>query len=141
MHMCFSLLLVVFFFKQKTAYEVRISDWSSDVCSSDLFERAAAPGIAGRVAQFVAVEDAHPDLDEEAEDAARDQQRPEARDHEIDLQAHIIELPQPPRHAHPPEHVARPAVAPEARHPQPPRDLPPFGPRPAAGLIDQPILA
>src|SRR3546814_6855065 len=29
-------LLVVFFFKQKTAYELRISDWSSDVCSSDL---------------------------------------------------------------------------------------------------------
>src|SRR3546814_4166542 len=27
---------VIFFFKQKTAYEVRISDWSSDVCSSDL---------------------------------------------------------------------------------------------------------
>src|SRR3546814_2818512 len=31
--MCF---LLVFFFKQKTAYEMRISDWSSDVCSSDL---------------------------------------------------------------------------------------------------------
>src|SRR3546814_20253739 len=29
------------FFKQKTAYEVRISDWSSDVCSSDLIGRAA----------------------------------------------------------------------------------------------------
>src|SRR3546814_15568990 len=29
-------LSYVFFFKQKTAYEVRISDWSSDVCSSDL---------------------------------------------------------------------------------------------------------
>src|SRR3546814_17956185 len=28
----------VFFFKQKTAYELRISDWSSDVCSSDLLE-------------------------------------------------------------------------------------------------------
>src|SRR3546814_10183375 len=28
----------VFFFKQKTAYEMRISDWSSDVCSSDLGE-------------------------------------------------------------------------------------------------------
>src|SRR3546814_4021606 len=28
--------LSFFFFKQKTAYEVRISDWSSDVCSSDL---------------------------------------------------------------------------------------------------------
>src|SRR3546814_1238981 len=32
---------VVFFFKQKTAYEMRISDWSSDVCSSDL----AAGGV------------------------------------------------------------------------------------------------
>src|SRR3546814_2839535 len=31
---------LVFFFKQKTAYEMRISDWSSDVCSSDL---AASP--------------------------------------------------------------------------------------------------
>src|SRR3546814_18051502 len=28
--------LILFFFKQKTAYEMRISDWSSDVCSSDL---------------------------------------------------------------------------------------------------------
>src|SRR3546814_10640730 len=28
--------ICVFFFKQKTAYELRISDWSSDVCSSDL---------------------------------------------------------------------------------------------------------
>src|SRR3546814_301734 len=33
-----------FFFKQKTAYEMRISDWSSDVCSSDLLRRCAAPG-------------------------------------------------------------------------------------------------
>src|SRR3546814_8936624 len=34
----FSILIfcVFFFFKQKTAYEMRISDWSSDVCSSDL---------------------------------------------------------------------------------------------------------
>src|SRR3546814_1815709 len=31
--------MFVFFFKQKTAYEVRISDWSSDVCSSDLRHR------------------------------------------------------------------------------------------------------
>src|SRR3546814_11703662 len=30
-------VLVIFFCKQKTAYEVRISDWSSDVCSSDLY--------------------------------------------------------------------------------------------------------
>src|SRR3546814_7920144 len=32
----------IFFFKQKTAYEMRISDWSSDVCSSDLERRAHA---------------------------------------------------------------------------------------------------
>src|SRR3546814_2683808 len=32
----FDLLIFVFFFKQKTAYELRISDWSSDLCSSDL---------------------------------------------------------------------------------------------------------
>src|SRR3546814_2838378 len=35
MVLCFC-VLVFFFFKQKTAYEMRISDWSSDVCSSDL---------------------------------------------------------------------------------------------------------
>src|SRR3546814_2625585 len=29
-------MFIIFFFKQKTAYEMRISDWSSDVCSSDL---------------------------------------------------------------------------------------------------------
>src|SRR3546814_9187656 len=34
-------IVVFFFFKQKTAYEMRISDWSSDVCSSDL---AVEPG-------------------------------------------------------------------------------------------------
>src|SRR3546814_3133788 len=32
----FLCILIFFFFKQKTAYEMRISDWSSDVCSSDL---------------------------------------------------------------------------------------------------------
>src|SRR3546814_12336461 len=36
--MCYSLFFFVFFFKQKTAYELRISDWSSDVCSSDLLQ-------------------------------------------------------------------------------------------------------
>src|SRR3546814_1804911 len=36
----FLLLFIFFFFKQKTAYEMRISDWSSDVCSSDLARRA-----------------------------------------------------------------------------------------------------
>src|SRR3546814_1887349 len=32
----FNICFLFFFFKQKTAYEMRISDWSSDVCSSDL---------------------------------------------------------------------------------------------------------
>src|SRR3546814_4597690 len=36
---CCVCLCCVFFFKQKTAYEMRISDWSSDVCSSDLLFR------------------------------------------------------------------------------------------------------
>src|SRR3546814_19580679 len=33
---CCGVVEIFFFFKQKTAYEMRISDWSSDVCSSDL---------------------------------------------------------------------------------------------------------
>src|SRR3546814_1006897 len=36
------LVLLFFFFKQKTAYEMRISDWSSDVCSSDLADLIAS---------------------------------------------------------------------------------------------------
>src|SRR3546814_6756715 len=48
--MCF-----FFFFKQKTAYEMRISDWSSDVCSSDLREDVDAlqPAVA-RVVEHLA---------------------------------------------------------------------------------------
>src|SRR3546814_3977773 len=38
--------LVVFFFKQKTAYEMRISDWSSDVCSSDLRDSQRSEPVA-----------------------------------------------------------------------------------------------
>src|SRR3546814_6857936 len=42
-------MIMFFFFKQKTAYEMRISDWSSDVCSSDLrLRRRNAPGICDR---------------------------------------------------------------------------------------------
>src|SRR3546814_3423097 len=36
-----------FFFKQKTAYEMRISDWSSDVCSSDLRDRGDPHRLGG----------------------------------------------------------------------------------------------
>src|SRR3546814_4308005 len=58
-----------FFFKQKTAYEMRISDWSSDVCSSDLVQRsglaafAASPAAAMIVAaKGVAAETAGSDV-------------------------------------------------------------------------------
>src|SRR3546814_21166333 len=56
-------MFIIFFFKQKTAYEMRISDWSSDVCSSDLnhvgtmyagalFTLAELPGGALFLASF-----------------------------------------------------------------------------------------
>src|SRR3546814_2558082 len=63
--MCADAMWLFFFFKQKTAYEMRISDWSSDVCSSDLTDTqglqifdnyvagAAMPSAAGR--SFVSV--------------------------------------------------------------------------------------
>src|SRR3546814_10744777 len=40
---------LVFFFKQKTAYEMRISDWSSDVCSSDLIVPAHMRHLDGGI--------------------------------------------------------------------------------------------
>src|SRR3546814_3680711 len=43
----YSIFVVFFFFKQKTAYEMRISDWSSDVCSSDLLAQDAQAATAG----------------------------------------------------------------------------------------------
>src|SRR3546814_6781402 len=50
--------MVVFFFKQKTAYEMRISDWSSDVCSSDLERESSMAGqtalvVSAHAADFV----------------------------------------------------------------------------------------
>src|SRR3546814_1119976 len=41
--------MLLFFFKQKTAYEMRISDWSSDVCSSDLAAERRGCGPLGRL--------------------------------------------------------------------------------------------
>src|SRR3546814_14818801 len=43
-----SCCLLFFFYRQKTAYEMRISDWSSDVCSSDLGQRTASSRRAAR---------------------------------------------------------------------------------------------
>src|SRR3546814_6597873 len=85
-----------FFFKQKTAYEMRISDWSSDVCSSDLVADAAF--IFGRV---------HPRFHHDFVDGGRDRgrQRDARADrgerHDIavvpaiavDLDVHVVEIP------------------------------------------------
>src|SRR3546814_20743029 len=43
-------MFLFFFFKQKTAYEMRISDWSSDVCSSDLADQRRALDRGGHLA-------------------------------------------------------------------------------------------
>src|SRR3546814_6616542 len=45
-------MVFFFFFKQKTAYEMRISDWSSDVCSSDLYSREDIAEIKSRIGQI-----------------------------------------------------------------------------------------
>src|SRR3546814_19892230 len=55
------MVCVVFFFKQKTAYEMRISDWSSDVCSSDLLRLLALAGdvrlLLGLVLELADIEE------------------------------------------------------------------------------------
>src|SRR3546814_8206993 len=58
-----SLCSLFFFFKQKTAYEMRISDWSSDVCSSDLhlFEQRLLPGPGWKVTMYGYLEAYHHD--------------------------------------------------------------------------------
>src|SRR6184192_4469387 len=54
---CFSCFFF-FFFKQKTAYEMSIGDWSSDVCSSDLATRGNLGGLARATVDAVAILDA-----------------------------------------------------------------------------------
>src|SRR3546814_1392866 len=65
-----SCVFFFFFFKQKTAYEMRISDWSSDVCSSDLDEGGrlavggdrASASTPGYYMQPTVVADTAPDM-------------------------------------------------------------------------------
>src|SRR3546814_4950266 len=79
-------LLFFFFFKQKTAYEMRISDWSSDVCSSDLVTPgpwrqmpAVMAGSAVRAGGTIA----HPHRTSRPRHAATDQPDPaDSLDHE-----------------------------------------------------------
>src|SRR3546814_4624178 len=48
--------VIFFFFKQKTAYEMRISDWSSDVCSSDLRRDSTALFTPGPQAEAIQIQ-------------------------------------------------------------------------------------
>src|SRR3546814_20670848 len=63
-------LFIFLFFKQKTAYELRISDWSSDVCSSDLLEvRLEDSDIAAvEFDDRIVAHDVHVDRDNGRED-------------------------------------------------------------------------
>src|SRR3546814_4462522 len=71
----------IFFFKQKTAYEMRISDWSSDVCSSDLplavgatyhDHQRVAPTARGLSERFTAFSAAFDDADDDDGDGRAD---------------------------------------------------------------------
>src|SRR3546814_7316235 len=79
-------IILFFFFKQKTAYEMRISDWSSDVCSSDLEEDAFLgedmPGAERRPQR-------HERADPEDETACRDGKRAERRGARMGETVHI----------------------------------------------------
>src|SRR3546814_1571656 len=93
LYMCVLVTCVVFF-KQKTAYEMRISDWSSDVCSSDLrhglgadcHRRRADDGHhAGRLADPIGWRgaddhDLERDIDDPQADRLDDEQRHDERD-------------------------------------------------------------
>src|SRR3546814_7409026 len=74
---------VVFFFKQKTAYEMRISDWSSDVCSSDLaVVRREAGSAAGETFDHTALDVDH--LAAEQHPQVVVQRRSQRRTHSLD---------------------------------------------------------
>src|SRR3546814_3685216 len=88
MRLLFLSFRIFFFFKQKTAYEMRISDWSSDVCSSDLrlhrlprsgAERQPDAELARALGDRRRDESVDPDRGQERRDGA---QREEQRRHE-----------------------------------------------------------
>src|SRR3546814_8046769 len=82
---CLLVFVFFFFFKQKTAYEMRISDWSSDVCSSDLregFAHAEQIGLQVRRDDFAALIAEETEADDGVDiDAARDRRMTQLGQH------------------------------------------------------------
>src|SRR3546814_4991197 len=83
--MCWNL----FFFKQKTAYEMRISDWSSDVCSSDLDKGEAGRALKAAGADKARLETAIDNMrgGEKVQDANAEEARQALEKYTIDLTA------------------------------------------------------
>src|SRR3546814_7215524 len=74
--------MLFFFFKQKTAYEMRISDWSSDVCSSDLQQHhqdQKEAGDADPAARITRGDDVDLDDDREVHIPTRVRSQPKAK--------------------------------------------------------------
>src|SRR3546814_5398556 len=96
--------ILFFFFKQKTAYEMRISDWSSDVCSSDL-ERARREqaGERGEGGEADEVGAAGLGPGREGDDDRRDR-REQAEDHDQDA-PRLVALAQPVGHPSAEDHA------------------------------------
>src|SRR3546814_17273192 len=75
------LSFVIFFFKHMTAYEMRISDWSSDVCSSDLSPRTRPREVPLPMERLL--RDIEPDRGGREDRADEDEDRPEQVDPEF----------------------------------------------------------
>src|SRR3546814_4150587 len=81
---------IFFFFKQKTAYEMRISDWSSDVCSSDLHERGCGDEQNGMHSEPQQQPD--PDINQRVMDHEEYDGIPAHEDQHIRSEEHTSEL-------------------------------------------------
>src|SRR3546814_1971962 len=111
--------IVIFFFKQKTAYELRISDWSSDVCSSDLQSRHREVRFEmDRIGEFaeplaVNAERQPAELDREQQPRHCPQPRGVGRDERIAFADRSDDLEHGLQKAHPKRQQHQPARHPE----------------------------